>query len=447
MIPNSEDQHRRMTKTPIPRLVLSMAAPTVASQMVSVVYNTADTWFVSQIGTSAAAAVGVVFSLMSIIQAFGFGFGMGASSLISRQLGARDDEAANRYGNSAFCAALLFGFLLLAGGLLCLDNLLRVLGSTETVLPYARDYARYILLGAPIMCASFVLSNILRAEGEAVLSMWGLCTGGLLNLGLDPLLIFGLRMGIGGAAVATVASQCVSFLILLGAFLRGKSIVRLGPQWVSRDIRDYLRIIRIGLPTICRQGMASLAAALMNIQASPYGDAALAAITISNKVYLLVRNLVIGIGQGFQPVAGYNYGAGNRGRVREAFRFATLLGTAVCVAAAAALAVGAETVLLWFRDDPAVVEIGAKALRFACFVLPFMAYSTYVNQLYQCLGFSKQATFLACCRQGVFYLPLIFLLPWLLGLTGVQMTQPASDFLTFLISVPFQIHFYRRRLS
>lgn len=443
---NSDEQHARMTLMPIPRLVTAMALPTTVSQLISVVYNTADTYFVAHIGNSAAAAVGVVFSMMSLIQAAGFGIGMGANSLISRRLGARRDEEANLYGSSAFFAAVLAGLLLGVGGLLTIRPLMRLLGSTPTMLPYSCAYARYILLGAPIMCSSFVLNNILRSEGEAVLSMWGLCSGGLLNVALDPLFIFTFHMGIGGAALATVLSQCVSFCILLSAFLRGRSIVKLRWKSVSRHAADYLLILRMGLPTICRQGMASLSSALLNRQAALYGDAAVAAITIANKIYLLVRNMVIGIGQGFQPVAGYNYGAGNKRRVRHAFRFSVELGTAVCVVASALIAWKAGVLIGWFRRDPDVLRVGTKALCFGCLVMPVMAYSTYVNQLYQCLGFSAPATFLASCRQGIFFIPLILLLPHFLGLTGVQMTQPAADALTFLISVPFQIVFYRRVL-
>lgn len=443
---SSSEQHRRMTQTPIPRLVTAMALPTMASQLVSVLYNTADTYFVAHISNSAAAAVGVVFSLMSLVQAAGFGIGMGANSLISRRLGARRDEEANMYCSSAFFAALLVGLALGVGGLLTIRPLMRLLGSTATMLPYSCAYAHYILLSAPVMCSSFVLNNILRSEGEAVLSMWGLCSGGLLNVALDPLFIFSFHMGIGGAALATAISQCVSFLVLLSAFLRGRSIVKLRWKFISRRAADYLLILRMGAPTISRQGMASLSSALLNRQAALYGDAAVAAITIANKVYLLVRSMVIGIGQGFQPVAGYNYGAGDNRRVRQALRFSVELGSAVCVVAAALIAWKAGIVIGWFRHDPDVLRIGTKALYFGCIVMPVMAYSTYVNQLYQCLGFSGPATFLACCRQGIFFVPLILLLPHLLGLTGVQMTQPAADALTFLISVPFQIVFYHRAL-
>ncbi len=442
----SEEQHRRMLQTPIPKLVLSLAAPTVASQLISIIYNTADTYFVSQISTSASAAVGVVFSLQSIIQAYGFGVAMGASSLISLRLGEKKDRDANMYATSGFLAEFVGGLLMLVFGLLYLEPLMRVLGATETMMPHARAYGEIILMGAPVMCGSFILNCILRAEGAAVASMIGLCSGGILNIALDPLLIFTFGMGTAGAAVATVASQCVSFLVLAVAFLRGRSIVRLRPKYISRSPRDYMQILAVGFPTIARQGMASLASALMNIQGAVYGDAAVAALTISNKIYLLVRNVMIGIGQGFQPVAGYNYGAGDRKRTREAFIFATKLGTVVCIFAAGIIAVFAGPIIGWFRADDQVIAIGRLALLYACAVMPFMAYSTFVNQLYQCLGYKLPATVLASLRQGICYLPLIFILPHFLGLQGVQMTQPGSDLLTFFICIPFQIAFFRKHL-
>ncbi len=443
----SEEQHRRMLQTPVPKLVLSLAAPTVASQLISIIYNTADTYFVSQISTSASAAVGVVFSLSSIIQAYGFGVAMGASSLISLRLGEKKDRDANGYASSGFFAELVGGLLILIFGLLFLEPLMRALGAAETMLPHACAYGRIILMGAPIMCCSFVLNCVLRAEGAAVVSMVGLCAGGLINIALDPLFIFTFEMGTAGAAIATVASQCVSLMILSLSFLRGRSIVHLHPKYVSHHARDYGRIIAVGFPTIARQGMASLASALMNIQGAIYGDAAVAALTISNKIYLLVRNVMIGIGQGFQPVAGYNYGAGDRKRTREAFLFATKLGTVICILAAGIIAAFAGSIIAWFRNDEQVVAIGRVALLYACAVMPFMAYSTFVNQLYQCLGFKLPATVLASLRQGICFLPLIFILPHFLGLAGVQATQPASDLLTFFICIPFQIAFFRKHLQ
>ena len=442
-----EEKRRQMLQTPVPKIVVALSVPTTVSQLVSTIYNTADTYFVAQIGTSAAAAVGVVFALMSIIQALGFGLGMGANSLISRRLGAQKVEEASRYASSAAAAAFLGGCVILAAGLIFLNPLMRLLGSTESMLPFSASYGRIILLGAPFMCCAFTLNAILRAEGEAFFAMLGLCTGGILNMGLDPLFIFAFDMGIAGAALATVLSQFVSFVILAGFFVRGKSIVSLKPANVSRKAADYGLIVSTGAPTFCRQGLASLASAVLNRNAAAFGDAAVAAVTISNKIYLLVRNIILGIGQGFQPVAGYNYGAGDKKRTREAFWFATKLGTVICVLAAALLAWQAEPVIAWFRgDDPEVIRIGTHALYFACGVMPFMAFSTYVNQIYQCLGFRVPATVLACCRQGVCFLPLAFLLPRLFGLAGVEMLQPAADLLTFVIAVPFLVRMFKKNL-
>ena len=446
-VPNSAEQYEKMIGTPIPQLVSSLAIPTTISMLVTVIYNTADTYFVSQINKSASAAVGMVYTLMAILQAVGYGLGMGAGSLISRKLGEKDDDAAERYAVSAFVAAILAGAVVGWGCLAGLKPILRALKCTDTMLPYAVPYARWILLVAPVSCASFVLNNTLRAEGESTLAMWGLGLGGVLNIVLDPLFIFTLDMGAGGAALATAVSQVVSFMILLAFFLTGRSIVRLRLRSVSRHFRDYWLIFTTGLPTVCRQGLGSVASAVLNMQAVLYGDAAVSAITIANKLYVFVRNLVIGIGQGFQPVAGYNFGAGSKPRTRQAFWFSTLFGTVVCVAGAALIALFPELIMHFFRDDPEVTRIGRQALLYACAVMPVMAYSTYVNQLYQCLGFHQAATLLASCRNGLLYVPLILLLPGLLGLSGVAMSQPAADLLTFLVSIPFQIWFFRHRLN
>ncbi len=444
-VSESDAQYRRMMQTPIPKLVTSLAIPATVSVLITVVYNTADTYFVSQINKSASAAVGAVYAIMSIIQAVGYGLGMGAGSLISRKLGAKEDEAASRYASSAFFAAVAIGGLIGVLGLLTLEPFLRLLGCTDTMMPYAIPYAKYILLAAPVNCATFVLNNTLRSEGFSRLATIGTSTGGILNLLLDPLLIFGFDLGTGGAAIATMLSQIVSFCILLGFFLRGKSIVLLGLRHVSRRFADYKLIIATGMPTICRQGLGSLAAAVLNIQAIAYGgDAAGAAITISNKVYILVRNLCMGLGQGFQPVAGYNYGAGNKQRAWQSFAFAVKVGTVGCVICAAISAIWAEPIMWWFCDDAEVAKIGIQTIYFGAAVMPFLAFSTYANQLFQCLGFKGKATFLASCRQGVFFLPAVLLLPLALNCVGVQAAQPVADLCTFFTCVPFVILFYRK---
>ena len=435
-------------EAPVSKLVTSLAIPTTIGMLITVIYNTADTYFVSQINKSASAAVGAVFSIMSIIQAIGFGLGMGSGSLISRKLGAKENEAANIYSTSAFFAALLAGALISVAGLLFLEPFLRLLGCSDTMMPHAIPYAKYILLGAPVSCATFVLSNTLRSEGYSKLSTIGMSAGGILNVILDPIFIFSLKMGAGGAALATMISQVVSFAILLSFFIFDRSIVKIHIRYISRKFKDYKDIISTGLPTICRQGLGSLAAAVLNIQAIGYGgDAAGAAITISNKVYILVRNICMGFGQGFQPVAGYNYGAGNKNRTWKAFTFATKVGSVICIGSAVATAIFAEPIMQWFSRDADVIRLGVQTIYLNSAIMPFLAFSTYVNQLYQCLGFMGQATFLASCRQGIFFLPTVILLPLWIGCLGVQAAQPIGDLCTFLISVPFLILFYKHYIK
>lgn len=442
-----ELQRKRMLTVPIPKLIIGMIIPTVLSQLITVIYNTADTFFVARIGTSAAAAVGVVFSLQSIMQAYGFGVGTGCGSLVARCLGAAQNEKAESYANSALLAGLVGSLVIMIPSLIFLPQLMRLLGSTDTMLDYCVSYARIILMGCPFLCTSSVMSCILRNEGEPIYAVVGLVIGGFFNVILDPVLIFWAHWGIAGAAAATIVSQALSWIILLRAFLAGKSIVKINPRSISRRWRDYFEIYTTGIPTTCRQGMASLGSAVLNIYASHYGDSAVAAVTISNKIYLFVRNVIIGVGQGFQPVAGFNFGAGDKERTRQAFIFSTQLGTVICVVAAVFIGFNTELVMSWFRgDDPAVIAIGKSALLFACAVMPLMAYSTFVNQLYQCLGFKLAATMLACCRNGFFLIPVVLVLPRFIGVGGVEMAQPLADFLTFVISVPFQISFFRKHL-
>ncbi len=445
---NSEAEYRRMTETSVTKLVLMLSLPTVMSQMITSIYNMADTYFVTALGDSASGAVTVVYALQSIIQAVGYGLAMGAGSLVSRCLGKKEDSQANKYASCAFFSAFFMGLILMGICLIDLDGLLLLFGSTDTILPYAVDYAFIILLGAPMMCSSFVLNNIIRAEGKATFSMVGLTAGGVLNIVLDPILINDLGLGVSGAALATVISQGVSFVILLGFYISGKSIVKLSIRSMSRRVRDYLTIVNTGLPTVFRQGMGSVATTMLNIAVKPYGDPAVAAVGIANKVYMLIRGLIIGVGQGFQPVAGYNYGAGKNRRVKKAFWVATALGTVVSVASAAAFVLFPDAIIGFFPTETAeTAQTAARMLVFLGAALPMLAYSTFVNQLYQSLGFVKSATLLASCRQGIFFIPLILILPGVIGLDGVLITQSAADILTFAVSIPFNIYFLNKVLT
>lgn len=437
-------QYDKMTKTKVSKLILTLAVPTIISMLTTSIYSMADTYFVSQLGTSAAGAVGIVFSLMAAIQAAGFLLGMGAGSLISRYLGQKERELANKTGSIAFFLALFLGTLVAALGLFFLDPLMLLLGSTDTILPYARDYAQYILLGAPVMCSSFVLNNLLRSQGRATLSMIGIAAGGILNIGLDPVFIYGLNMGIAGAAIATLISQCISFVILLSFFLTGKSTVRLSIRCFSLNPGIIFTIVKTGLPSMLRQGLASVATVMLNSAAKEYGDPAVAAVSIVARIFMLVLSVMLGFGQGYMPVVGFNYGAKRFDRVREALRFAMITGTVILTVLAVGGFLFAEDIITIFRrDDLQVIGIGTVTLRAQCIMLPLQAMIVLSNMTYQVIGRAWQATFISSCRQGVFFIPLILILPGLFGLFGLQITQAAADLCTFVCAVPFMVKYLK----
>lgn len=437
------DQRQKMLETPIPPLICSLAVPTIISMMVTSIYNMADTYFVSQINTSASGAVGVVFSIMAIIQAVGFTVGMGSGSIAARLLGQGKQKEADTYASSAVLTALVLGLTLMALGLLNLDDLIWFLGSTDTIFPYAMDYAQYILLGTPVMILSFTLNNLLRWQGKAKLSVFGLGIGGVLNMILDPIFIFGLDMGIGGAALATLLSQCVGVTILTSFFLLKFSDLRVSPACISRSPRVYLAILKQGMPSFFRQGVMSMSTMALNWNARLFGDAAVAALSIVSKVFMFIQSIVIGFGQGFQPVLGYNYGANRLDRVKEAVWFSLKVGTAILsVGAVVGFLFSPEIVTFFRRNDPLVIEIGSRAFRYQCLTLPLGAVLMFSNMLFQSLGKSVRATILAVCRQGL-YIPLVYLLCWKLGLTGLEMTQTVADLLAFFISAGILARYFR----
>ncbi|MBB5265665.1 putative MATE family efflux protein [Catenibacillus scindens] len=443
MTGQEEVQYKKMTETPIPRLITTMAVPTIISMLVTSVYNMADTFFVSKLGTSATGAVGIVYSLMAIIQAVGFMIGMGSGSQLSRLLGQKNQKEASEIGATGFYISIAFGLLLTVFGLIFIDPLMRILGATPTILPYARDYARYILLGASIMCASFVLNNLLRGEGKATLAMVGIATGGVLNIFLDPLFIFVFNLGIAGAAIATVLSQCISFIILLSFFLRGKSLISLNIRNVSRQAKVYISILKTGLPSLCRQGLASISTVALNLNAAVYGDAAVAAMSVVSRIFMLMISVLIGFGQGFQPVAGYNYGARKFDRVRQAVKFSLVWGTIVVVVLGIIGFVFAPQLMAIFRkDDAEVIAIGSLACRCQSLALMLAPTGTICNMLFQCTGKAALATLVASCRQGICFLPLVVILPQICGLLGVQLAQPLADVITLVICIPLLRNFF-----
>ena len=437
-------QFRRMTETPIPQLVLSLAAPTILSMLITSIYNLADTFFVGQISTSASGAVGVVSSLMAIIQALGFMLGHGAGTIISRSLGSRDTTAATRFASTSFFTALVFGVVLAVAGLGTLPHFMMLLGSTETILPHACAYARPILIAAPLMISSLVMNNILRYEGKASFAMIGLVTGGVLNIALDPLFMFVFGLGTAGAGIATALSQSISFCILLSMFLRGKTVSQFRLSAVTREARDFGRILLGGAPSFGRQGLNSIGGMLLNLAARSYGDAAVAGMSIVSRIFMFIISVAIGVGQGLQPVASFNYGARKYRRVRQAAIFTIEAAFCMLVVLVGLCWVNGDALILLFRDDPAVTAVALPAFHYQCLAMLLHPIIVVANMTFQSVGASGRATFLACCRQGVFFIPLILILPRTHGLFGVEICQPIADVLTFLVSLPFLIAFLQQ---
>ena len=437
-------QFRRMTETPIPQLVLSLAAPTILSMLITSIYNLADTFFVGQISTSASGAVGVVSSLMAIIQALGFMLGHGAGTIISRSLGSRDTTAATRFASTSFFTALVFGVVLAVAGLGTLPHFMMLLGSTETILPHACAYARPILIAAPLMISSLVMNNILRYEGKASFAMIGLVTGGVLNIALDPLFMFVFGLGTAGAGIATALSQSISFCILLSMFLRGKTVSQFRLSAVTREARDFGRILLGGAPSFGRQGLNSIGGMLLNLAARSYGDAAVAGMSIVSRIFMFIISVAIGVGQGLQPVASFNYGARKYRRVRQAAIFTIEAAFCMLVVLVGLCWVNGDALVRLFRDDPAVTTVALPAFHYQCLAMLLQPIIVVANMTFQSVGASGRATFLACCRQGVFFIPLILILPRTHGLFGVEICQPIADVLTFLVSLPFLIAFLQQ---
>ena len=437
-------QFRRMTETPIPQLILSLAAPTILSMLITSIYNLADTFFVGQISTSASGAVGVVSSLMAIIQALGFMLGHGAGTIISRSLGSRDTTAATRFASTSFFTALVFGVVLAVAGLGTLPHFMMLLGSTETILPHACAYARPILIAAPLMISSLVMNNILRYEGKASFAMIGLVTGGLLNIALDPLFMFVFGLGTAGAGIATALSQSISFCILLSMFLRGKTVSQFRLSAVTREARDFGRILLGGAPSFGRQGLNSIGGMLLNLAARSYGDAAVAGMSIVSRIFMFIISVAIGVGQGLQPVASFNYGARKYRRVRQAAIFTIEAAFCMLVVLVGLCWVNGDALIRLFRDDPAVTAVALPAFHYQCLAMLLQPIIVVANMTFQSVGASGRATFLACCRQGVFFIPLILILPRTHGLFGVEICQPIADVLTFLVSLPFLLAFLQQ---
>ena len=430
-----DKRYQMMTETNLHRLIPRLAIPTIISMLVTSVYNTADTYFVSKISTEASAAVGVIFSLMALIQALGFAIGIGSSTYVSRLLGEKDREEADKTVSTAFFTALAVGTVFAAVGLAFCNPIVKLLGAIEEVEPYAVDYATYIFMGAPFMMGLYVLNNQMRAQGNALLSMVGIMSGGILNIALDPLFIFTLGWGIKGAAIATVISQFLSFWILFFLNQYKKETISVRFRACRPSLGIFREMLRGGSPSLCRQGLASLSAVVLNYAAGPFGPVALSALAIVNRIVQLINSVLIGFDQGFLPVCGFNFGAKRYDRVLNAYRFCIKVGVVLITIFGIVTFFSAEAVMKIFKaDDEGVIKIGTAALQYQCFTLPLQASMMLSQFLCQAIGYGTRASVIAMGRQGLFLIPLYWIFSRTVGVLGLQIAQPCSDVITAVMT-------------
>lgn len=433
-----QDKYTMMTTGPVKKLIIKMAVPTIITMLITAVYNMADTFFVGKIGNSATGAIGVAFSLMALIQALGFLMGQGSGNFISRLLGAKNQEKSEVVASIGFFTTFFVGVVFAIIGLLSIDSVIDLLGSTPTIKPYAKAYISVIFIGLPFIASSFVLNNILRFQGSAFYGMIGIGFGGLLNVILDPLFIYAFDLGVRGAAIATVISQITSFCILLYCCTKGGNI-KIRFKNFKPELALYVEILKGGFPSLCRQGMASIAAICLNRCARPYGDPAIAAMSVVTRVFMFAISALLGLGQGFQPVCGFNYGAKKYRRVLEGYFFCLKVASIGLLILSVTGIIFAPQIIAIFRNDDEVIEIGAKALRLQCIPFVLSSFIITTNMLTQTIGRAFEATLISMCRQGIFFIPLVFILSACLGLLGVQIVQPISDICTFLVALPLGI--------
>ncbi len=437
---NSEAYYKKMTETPVSKLIVVLGIPTTISMLITSIYNLADTYFVGTLGESAQGATGILFTLQCIIQALAFMLGHGSGTFVAKCLAEKDAKQATKYVSTAFFVGAVAGTILMAFGLIFLSPFMRLLGSTETILPYAKDYGLWVLISCPFMVCSLILNNNLRYEGKALYAMIGLGAGGLLNIFMDYIFIEHMYLGVFGAGMSTAISQIISFFILIFFYLKmAQSTISI--KAMSRDITDYWNIIRVGFPSFIRQGLTSISNGVLNNLAKPFGDAAIAAISVINRFSSFIMCVGLGIGQGFQPVASFNYQAQEYTRVKKGLVF-TLGFSAVLVGLLSLFGICMPTVIIRiFQKEQTVVDIGKIGLRIASIGVLFLPLSVSVNMLYQSIRKAGIASFLALLRSGLVFIPVLVLFSFLWKLDGILWAQPVSDFLSGMISLPFIFYF------
>ena len=444
--------YEKMTQTPVPKLVTTLAIPTIISMMVSAIYNMADTFFVSQLGTSAVGAVGIVFSLMAIIQAIGFTLGMGSGTIVSLHLGAKEEEKATCAASTGFFSAIVLGLALTVFGSLFVEPLMQVLGATETILPYARDYGQYILLAAPIMCASFVMNNIFRCEGKSVLGMLGIGTGGILNIILDPILIFGLfgfpRLEVRGAAIATVIGQIAACLMSFFFNLKKNKEININMRHFRPQRETIAAIYKVGVPSIIMQAISSVMTFGMNKILLMFSSTAAAVFGVYFKLQSFVFMPVFGLNNGMIPIIAYNYGAQNKKRITRTIKLSIIIAVSIMIVGLIVFQVAPGFLLRnLFDASDRMLEIGIPALRIISLSFVFAGYSIVASSVFQALGNGVYSLIVSAARQLFVILPLAYIFSITFGLHMIWWAIPIAEIVSLILCTVLLFRIYRLKIK
>ena len=435
---------KKMTETNVAKLIVVLGIPTIISMLITNIYNLADTYFVGTLGKSEQGATGVLFTLQCIIQAIAFMMGHGSGVNVSAYLARRDVDKASKYATGAFTSGMFMGLVLMVFGLIFITPFMYLLGSTDTILPYAKDYGMWVLISAPFMIGSLVINNIMRYEGKAFYAMFGLVSGGLLNILGDYVFINVMHLGVFGAGMSTGISQIISFGMLI-FFHWKKAQSRISIKDITFDPKLHFTIIRVGFPSLIRQGLTSISNGIMNNVCKPFGDEAIASVSVVNKLTQFAISLGLGIGQGFQPVSSFNYSAKKYDRVKKGFIFTTLFGLGLVGVIALIFLIIPNVISGWFSKDDDVIRIASEGLRYAALGVLFLPISVTTNMLYQSIRKAEIASILASLRSGLLYIPAIYILNSAFGLTGLLWSQPVANISSAIISFPFMIYFLLKK--
>ncbi|MFP4370874.1 MAG: MATE family efflux transporter [Halanaerobium sp.] len=438
-----DEKTRKLAEMPIPKLLTEMSIPAIIGMLVTAVYNIVDTIFVGRIGTEAIGAVTIAFPLFMVISAIGLTFGIGSASFISRLLGEDNKEMANKVSATSTITTFGLGIILAAAGLYYLDPLLKLFGATDVIMPYAVNYTAIIILGSVFTMSNMNMNNMVRAEGSAKMSMIALSTGAVINIILDPILIFTFGMGIAGASTATVIAQAVSTVMLIVFYKSNRSVLRFRIKDFTPSFAIYAEIMKIGIPTLIRQLLSSVAITVLNNMAGIYGAAVVASVGIINRVFAFGFFVIAGFTQGFQPVAGFNFGARQIERLKDSIKITIKRTTIFGFLLFLLFFFYNEQVISIFSQDPEVIKIASTGLRLYALILPLLGFGITINTLFQALGHGIPATILSLSRQGIFFIPAIYLLSKNFGMEGLFMAQPAADGLTAVLTAILFIYVYR----